>query len=82
MAKQNREISDVQFRQTVVNTVASVKQLYYDLIYAIDNLEAQRKSLALAEKLLDENQIKVRVGTMAPLDVVRPSPSWRAARRR
>ena len=70
MAKRNREISDVQFRQTVINTVAGVKQLYYDLIFALDNLEAQRKSLALAKKLLDENQIKVRVGTMAPLDVV------------
>jgi outer membrane protein TolC len=70
VAKRSREISDVQFRQTVVNTVAGVKQLYYDLIYAIDNLDAQRKSLALAKKLLDENQIKVRVGTMAPLDVV------------
>jgi len=50
--------------------VAGVKQLYYDLLYAIDNLEAQRKSLALAAKFLEENQIKVRVGTMAPLDVV------------
>jgi len=70
VAKKSREISDVQFRQTVVNTVASVKQSYYDLLYAIDNLEAQRKSLALASKFLEENQIKVRVGTMAPLDVV------------
>jgi outer membrane protein TolC len=70
VAKKNREISDVTFRQTVVNTVASVKQSYYDLIYALDNLEAQRKSLALASKLLEENQIRVRVGTMAPLDVV------------
>jgi outer membrane protein len=70
IAKRNQDISDIQFRQTVVNTIASVKQQYYDLIYAIDNLEAQRKSLALASKLLDENQIKVRVGTMAPLDVV------------
>jgi outer membrane protein TolC len=70
VAKKNREISDVQFQQTVTNTVANVKDLYYDLLYAIDNLEAQRKSLSLAQKLLDENQIKVRVGTMAPLDVV------------
>jgi len=70
VAKKNREISDVQFRQTVVNTVASVKLSYYDLLYAIDNLEAQRKSLALASKFLEENQIKVRVGTLAPLDVV------------
>jgi outer membrane protein TolC len=70
VARKNREISDVQFQQTVTNTVANVKDLYYDLLYAIDNLEAQRKSLSLAQKLLDENQIKVRVGTMAPLDVV------------
>src|SRR6185503_11742261 len=62
--------SDVQFRQTVVNTLANVKNLYYDLLYSIDNLEAQRKSLALAERFLEENQIKVRVGTLAPLDVV------------
>lgn len=70
VAKKNREISDVQFRQTVVNTVANVKNLYYDLLYSIDNLEAQRKSLSLAERFLEENQIKVRVGTLAPLDVV------------
>jgi outer membrane protein len=70
VAKKNREISDVQFQQTVTNTVANVKNLYYDLLYAIDNLAAQRESLSLAQKLLDENQIKVKVGTMAPLDVV------------
>ena len=70
VARNNRQISEVQFRQTVVNTVASVRQLYNDLLYAIDNLEAQRKSLALARRLLEENQIRVRVGTMAPLDVV------------
>jgi outer membrane protein TolC len=70
VAKKNREISDTQFRQTVANVLAAVKQQYYDLLAAIDNLDAQRKSLALAQKLLDENRIKVRVGTLAPLDVV------------
>jgi outer membrane protein TolC len=70
IAKKNREISDVQFRQTVLNTTATVKALYYDLLYAIDNLQAQVKSRDLARKQLDENQIKVRVGTLAPLDVV------------
>jgi outer membrane protein len=70
VAKKNREISDAQFRQVVVNTVAGVRHRYYDLLYAIDNLVAQRKSLDLAKKFLDENQIKVRVGTLAPLDVV------------
>jgi outer membrane protein TolC len=70
VSKNNREISDVQFRQTVINTIANVKKAYYNIIAGIDNLSAQQKSLALARKLLDENQIKVRVGTLAPLDVV------------
>jgi len=70
IAKKNREISDVQFHAAIITAVATVKGYYYDLIYAFDNLEAARKNLALAGKLLDENQIRVKVGTMAPLDVV------------
>jgi outer membrane protein len=70
LAKKGREITDVQFRQTIINTVAGVKGLYYELIYSIDNLAAAQKSLELAKKLLEENEIRVKVGTMAPLDVV------------
>ena len=70
LTKKNREITDVQFRQTVINTLATVKNAYWELIYAIDNLRAAQKSLDLAKKLLDENEIRVKVGTMAPLDVV------------
>jgi outer membrane protein len=70
LAKKSREISDVQFRQAIINTVATVKGYYYDLLYAIDNLAAAQKNLDLAGKLLGENEIRVKVGTMAPLDVV------------
>lgn len=70
LAKKSREISDVQFRQTIVNTVAIVKGYYYELLFAIDNLAAAQTNLELAKKLLDENEIRVKVGTMAPLDVI------------
>jgi outer membrane protein TolC len=70
IAKKNREISDVQFRQTVIGTVAIAKDYYYQLIYYIDNLAAAQKSLQLAQRLLQENEIRVKVGTMAPLDVI------------
>ncbi|MEO5763052.1 MAG: TolC family protein [Vicinamibacteria bacterium] len=70
ITKRNKEITDLQFRGIVVSTLANVRKLYYDLIYAVENLSAQRKSLALAQKFLNENQIKVNVGTLAPLDVV------------
>jgi outer membrane protein len=70
LTKRNKEVTDLQFRTVVVSTLANVRKLYYDLIYATENLSAQRKSLALAQKFLNENQIKVNVGTLAPLDVV------------
>jgi outer membrane protein len=70
LSKINRQISDIQFRQGVINAVATTKLYYYDLIYAIDNLQAANGSLNLAKKLLSENEIRVRVGTMAPLDIV------------
>jgi outer membrane protein len=70
LSKINREISDIDFRQSVINTVATTKLYYYDLIYAIDNLRAANDSLNLAKKLLGENEIRVKVGTMAPLDIV------------
>jgi outer membrane protein TolC len=70
VAKKNREITDVEFRQSVVNALATVKGYYYELLFAIDNLVAAQKNLDLAKKLLEENEIRVKVGTMAPLDVV------------
>ena len=70
LAKKSREISDVQFRQTIINTVATVKGYYYELLFAIDNLVAAQTNLELAKRLLGENEIRVKVGTMAPLDVV------------
>jgi outer membrane protein len=70
VAKNNQAISDAQFAQVIVNTAASVKNLYYELIFSIDNLRAARKNFDLANQLLGENRIRVRVGTLAPLDVV------------
>jgi len=70
IAKKNAEITDVDFRQSIINTLATVKGYYYELLFAIDNLVAAQKNLDLAKKLLEENEIRVKVGTMAPLDVV------------
>lgn len=70
VAKRNREISDEQLRSAVVNTVRSVKNAFWELAYNINNLEAQKQSLDLARQTLKDNQTRVRVGTMAPIDIV------------
>jgi outer membrane protein len=59
--------------------VARVKHLYYDLRYAADNLEVQRRSLALADRLVEESRAQLRVGTVARLDL-QAAESERASR--
>ncbi len=70
VSKKNREISDIQFRNTVVSTIRSVKSAYWDLVYAYSNLDVQNQSLELARRTLKDNQVRVEVGTMAPIDIV------------
>jgi outer membrane protein len=65
-----RDLSDIQLRSVVTQTVRSVKDAYWDLVYAIDNLKAQQESLALSQQSLKDNRKRVEIGTLAPLDVV------------
>ncbi|MGB7219723.1 MAG: TolC family protein [Vicinamibacterales bacterium] len=66
----NRDISDVQLKQTMTNTLSNVRNAYWDYVFAVQNVEVVRQSLALSEKLVQDNQTRVQVGTMAPIDVV------------
>ena len=66
----NREVSELQLRGTVTNTVANVRNAYWDLVAAIQAVEVARRSLSLAEKLVEDNRMRVEIGTLAPIDVV------------
>jgi outer membrane protein TolC len=66
----NREISEVQLRGTVATTLAAVRSAYWELLFALDAVDVARGSLALADKLVEDNRARVEIGTMAPLDVV------------
>lgn len=66
----NREISDIQLKATVTNTLSDVRNAYWDLVYAVQAVEVARDSVNLANRLVEDNKTRVQVGTMAPLDVV------------
>ena len=76
----NRDISDIDLEETVVNTLADVSLAYWDLVYARAAVGVQRQALDLAEQLVQDNRVRVEVGTMAPIDVV-AAQSEAAARR-
>src|SRR5579872_2493633 len=67
IAKNNREISDVAFRLQVITTVDQIENLYWNLVYAFENVRVQQEALAFSQKTLTDNQKAVQVGTMPPI---------------
>ncbi len=71
IAKNNREISDVAFRLQITTTVDQIENMYWDLVYAYENVRVQREQLAFAQKTLSDSKKQVEIGTLAPIEVVR-----------
>ncbi len=71
VARNNREVSDLAFKQQVIETVTRVQNLYWDLVSFINNADSQREALRLAQKLYEDNKRRVEVGTLAPIETVR-----------
>jgi outer membrane protein len=69
-SKKSRDLSDIQLQAVVTGTMRAVKNAYWDLVYAISNLKAQQQSLELSQQSLRDNQKRVEIGTMAPIDIV------------
>jgi len=66
----NRDISDAQLRSTLTNTLSNVREAYWNYVFSVQSVEVAQQALDLANQLVQNNQVKVQVGTMAPLDVV------------
>ena len=71
LTKNNREISDVAFRLQTITTVDQIENMYWDLVFAYENVRVQQESLAFAQKTLSDTQKQVQIGSLAPIEVVR-----------
>src|ERR1700675_3727555 len=71
IAKNNREISDVAFRWQITTTVDQIENMYWDLVFAYENVRVHQEQLAFASKTLSDTQKQVQIGTLAPIEVVR-----------
>jgi outer membrane protein TolC len=70
VAKKNLSLTDAQFRQRAIEVITSVQRAYWDLVFALRNLQIQRDSLADARSQLEHNRRMVAEGALAPIDVV------------
>src|SRR6266446_3647705 len=70
IAKNNREISDVAFRLQIITTVDQIENMYWDLVYAYENVRVQQEALTYTQKALDDSKRQAQVGTVPPIQVV------------
>ena len=70
IARNNKLITEVTFRNQIITTVSQIENIYWDLVNAYENVTVQQRALDLADKTLSDNQKQVAAGTLAPLTVV------------
>lgn len=70
IAKRNLSLTDSQFRQRTVEIIANVQRGYWDLTYALRNLQVQRDGVKDAKDQLEHNRRLVEEGQLAPIDIV------------
>ena len=70
IAKRNLSLTDTQFRQRSIEIITNVQRAYWDLVYALRNLQVQRDGVRDAKDQLEHNKRLVDEGQLAPIDVV------------
>ena len=64
------QITDIQLTSQIANITFLIQVSYWALRAAIEQIEIQRFNLTQAQELLAQNQIRVQLGTMPPLQVI------------
>ncbi len=70
IAKRNLSLTDTQFRQRSIEIITNVQRAYWDLVYALRNLQVQRDGVRDAKQQLEHNRRLVEEGQLAPIDIV------------
>lgn len=66
----SQQNDQIQLNATTVSTQANVRNAYWDLVFAVQAVEAAQGSFDLAARLVKDNQARVEIGTLAPIDIV------------
>ena len=70
VAKNNVKISETQFERQLLDLVAQAQRTYWDLVFTAEDIKVKQRSMELAQKTLSDNEIQVKIGTLAPIDVI------------
>jgi outer membrane protein len=70
IANNDVDISDFEFESKVIDTVTEMENVYWELVFSIEDLNVKKKSLKRAQDLEKRVRAQVEVGTVAPLEIL------------
>ena len=70
LARKTVDLTGSQLTQVIMDQLTLVEQAYWDLAFAVRNLEVQVDALSQAQSQVASNERQVKEGTLAPIDVV------------
>ncbi len=70
IARNDKKRSIMELKETAIKVINTAQTAYWELVKAIEELRVRKKSLERAEDLLKKNKIQVKVGTLAPIELL------------
>jgi outer membrane protein TolC len=70
IAKKNRDISDSDLKLKAITVVSAVEQAYWNLAFAMRNLQIQNDTLKQSREQMESNKRLVEKGVLAPIEIV------------
>jgi outer membrane protein TolC len=71
IARNNKKISDIAFKDQVIATVTQIKNIYWDLVSAYEQTQVNEQSSAFAQQTLDNARKQLKLESIPEIDVMR-----------
>jgi outer membrane protein TolC len=71
IAKNNKKISDIAFKDQVMATVTQIENIYWDLVSAYEQARVNEESLAFANQTFDNTKKQLQLEAIPEMDVMK-----------
>ena len=71
IARNNKKISDIAFRDQVIATITQIENIYWDLVSASEQVRVNEQSFAFAQQTLENAKKQLQLESVPAMDVMR-----------
>jgi outer membrane protein TolC len=71
IARNNKKISDIAFRDQVIETVTQIQNIYWDLVSAYEQARVNEQSQAFAQQSYENSQKQLQLEAIPAMDVMK-----------